>query len=396
MKTTRHDASFFLLLLIVALLVGGGVSVLLMVRENPVETALSGDRILNTLIMVEHEGRPVVNFVLMYYPQTRRAALFDVPGNIGQIIPSIGRMDRIDTLFSSKNTQAYTREIASILGVEIPFSLTIGTANFSRLVDLLEGVDVFTPDAIADYSVKPITLIPPGTVTLDGSKALDLLLYENPEEDESLLHTRRQRLIVSLVKRISEKLDTLGSRAIRPVFLSLINTNVRNNTVMELLGIMVSIDTDRLIPQRVGGNLRTVSGEDLLFPFYDGSLIKDIVKQSLSALSRQGEGGVLERVHSVTVLNGTSNNGLARRTANLLQGFGYDTPSIGNADAPDQEKTLIIDHLGSEEAVSLFADVIRCTNIRTEIREESDRLSLDGGTDFTIIIGKDFNGRYVR
>lgn len=396
MKSARRDASLLLLVLILALLVGGGISVFMMVRENPIETALSGDRILNTLIIVEAEERPVISFVLMYYPQTRRAALFDVPGNIGQIIPSIGRMDRIDALYSRKNTQAYSREIAALLGIEIPFILTISSDNFSRLIDLLEGVDVFMPDAIADYTRDPVTLIPPGTVNLDGSKALDLLLYENEAEDESLMHTRRQRLVVSFVKRLTEKLDILRSRAIRPKFLSLVDTNVRNSTLMELLAIMSSIDTDRLLPQRVGGNLRTVSEEQLLFPFYDGSLIKDIVKQSLTSLSRQGEGGVLERVHTVTVLNGTANNGLARRTASLLQGFGYDTPNIGNADTPDQEKTLIIDHLGSTEAVTLFADVIRCTNIRTEIREESDRLSLDGGTDFTIIIGKDFNGRYVR
>jgi hypothetical protein len=147
--------------------------------------------------------------------------------------------------------------------------------------------------------------------------------------------------------------------------------------------------------QRVGGNLKEVSGQILLFPYYDGSLIKDIVKQSLASLSRVGEGGSSERVYTVEVLNGTLGVGLARKTAELLQGFGYDTVTIGNADRGDYEHTEIIDRSGDAEAARVFADVIRCESIRSEQRVAAEGLSFEGVADFTIIVGKDFDGRYV-
>ncbi len=397
MKSTgKSDASLLLLICIILLCAGGLVSFFLFAKENPLEEALSGDKILNTLIVIENEDRPVTSFVLMYYPQTRRAAFFDVPGEIGQILPSVKRMDRIDSIYSRKNIQPFTTEVAQILSVDIPFSIIISGEHFIQLVDLLQGIEVFVPEGISEIDGEKITLIPPGSVRLDGQKALDLLLYKTDIEDESFLHSRRQRIMVALLKEISEKNEYLLSPGVRSYFLSLMDKNIKSSTLIELLTVISRIDTDRLNPQRVGGNYRMVSDVLMLFPFWDGALIKDIVKQALASLSQQGEGGVLERVQTVTVLNGTATNGLARRAANLLQGFGYDTSAVGNAENNDYDRTLIIDHMGNEDAVSLFANVIRCKNIRVEKRELSTSFLLDEGTDFTLILGKDFNGRYVQ
>jgi hypothetical protein len=111
----------------------------------------------------------------------------------------------------------------------------------------------------------------------------------------------------------------------------------------------------------------------------------------------------------------------------LLRGFGYDIISIGNADRNDYEATEIIDRSGHEDVARAFAEVIRCENIHFEslrpgtpaepqrsggegVLEASLRDSPPGNielgiemnfqnleyrSDFTLIIGKDFNGRYV-
>jgi hypothetical protein len=105
----------------------------------------------------------------------------------------------------------------------------------------------------------------------------------------------------------------------------------------------------------------------------------------------------------VDVLNGTGVTGLAGRTAELLRGFGYDVISIGNAARSDYEATEIIDRSGSAEVARIFAEIIRCTNIRSEaVEPEELNIELNMGlqrldyrSDFTLIIGRDFNGRYV-
>ena len=108
-------------------------------------------------------------------------------------------------------------------------------------------------------------------------------------------------------------------------------------------------------------------------------------------------GNTYDRVYVIEVQNGTSQQGLARNTGNLLQSYGYDVLSMVNADR-DYDKTEIIDHIGNEKVVKAIADIIRCKNIVTdEAVKNVDNIENDDSlVDFTIILGRDFNGRYVR
>jgi hypothetical protein len=161
------------------------------------------------------------------------------------------------------------------------------------------------------------------------------------------------------------------------------------------------MDMDRINIQAVGGNLREVSGQMLLIPSYDGNLIKEYVRQALTTLTNPVDGSLTDRIFTVEVLNGTSVTGLAGRTAEVLRGFGYDIISIGNADHASYEKTVIIDRSGLEGMAKNFAGIIRCTNINFEAHNgdnpegEFVMQNLEYRSDFTLIIGRDFNGRYV-
>lgn len=397
MRHSRIDASFFLVLLMIVVLAGGGLSVYFATRVDPVDLALSGDRIVNTLIVLEKDGKPLSAHVLMYYPETKRAALIDVPGELGQIIRSLGRVDRIDALYEHRRPQAFIKELEGVLGVDIPFFLEYDLDEASRLVDLLGGVDLFITDSITEYDADPKILLPAGAVRLDGAKAAVYATFTLPDEDDSNPVLRRQRFTLALLKRIGEMYPFLSSRGVQPFFFSVVHTNMDDRSFSRLLAELRGVDVDRVAVQRVQGNVREVSGQQLLFPFYDGTLIKDIVKQSLASLALDSEGWTADRVYTIEVLNGTANQGLATRAALLLQGFGYDTVKIGNADRSDYAATEIVNRAGDDKAVRLFADVIRCDAIRNDPRsggEPSDPV-LDGGADFTLILGKDFNGRYV-
>jgi hypothetical protein len=184
------------------------------------------------------------------------------------------------------------------------------------------------------------------------------------------------------------------------VFSELIKTNMNTKTRIRLFDEWSKIDTNRINIQTVGGNYRDVSGQNLLFPYYDGNLIKDIVRQTLSALTRSGVGSS-ERVFTVEVLNGTTTAGLAGRTAELIRGFGYDVIEIGNTDRNDYEKTVVVDRSGVDGEAKIFAGVINCANITTEnIHQLNNDIpainELEYKADFTLIIGKDFNGRYTQ
>ena len=157
---------------------------------------------------------------------------------------------------------------------------------------------------------------------------------------------------------------------------------------------IADVDTERLAPQTVSGSSRIVDGKDLIFPFYDGELIKESVQKSTTQLTATED--INSRIYVLEIQNGTLVQGLARNTAVLLQGVGYDVLNTMNADTSDYEKTVIINHIGNMAAAKSLGDFIHCTNIVDEdVKPESAGLQADTMVDFTIILGRDFNGRYV-
>jgi hypothetical protein len=248
---------------------------------------------------------------------------------------------------------------------------------------------------------EALILFPSGLVRLDGDKARLYITYELPDEAREVAAFRRQRFFLGLIKRLGEMNESLKNPQVDPIYQSLISSGMNKHTRLHLFDELTGIDIDRTNIQSVGGNIREISGQTLLFPYYDGSLIKEIVRQSLGSLTRQVDGSLSERVFTVEVLNGTPSNGLAGRTAELLRGFGYDVISIGNADSREYERTQIIDRSGYDDVVKTFGDIIRCGNIRSEapVLENPDMelniQNLEYRSDFTLIIGRDFNGRYV-
>jgi anionic cell wall polymer biosynthesis LytR-Cps2A-Psr (LCP) family protein len=401
MRENKIDASGFLLGAIVVLLGACILFAFLILRSDPIEEALSGDRVINTLFVIEKDGKPLGTYVFMYYPATKRAAIFDIPGEVGLIIERINRVDRIDTIYDPQRIISFEREIEGLLNIDINFSMVYNVENLGKVVDLIEGVDIFIPAPVEIFRKENSILFPSGVTRLDGDKAQVYVTYELLDEDPELAHFRRQRFFVGFIKRLGEQNGVLKTSAVAQYYQTLFKTNIGQRTRTRLFDEFAAIDTDRVNIQSVGGNAREVSGQTLVFPYYDGNLIKEIVRQTLAGLTRSTEGADTERVFTVEILNGTTLNGLAGRTAELLRGFGYDVISIGNADRNDYDATLIIDRSGSADVVKTFGDIIQCENILYEPpvpdnpEQELNLQNFEYRSDFTLIIGRDFNGRYV-
>jgi anionic cell wall polymer biosynthesis LytR-Cps2A-Psr (LCP) family protein len=398
----RFDPSLILLIIIVAFLTVGIIFALIYLRQDPIDDILAESGVINTLFVIEDRGAPLASYVMMYRPATGRAAIFDIPGSLGLILREIDRVDRIAAVYSSDKIAAFEAEAGKLLDVEINFSVIINTEQLRRMVDLVEGVEIFIPAPVAVYDTGNMVFFPSGLTRLDGDKARSFITYQLPEEDSELLSLRRQRFFLGLVKRLGEQSAILKSPAGVSQFQTMIKTSMPIGLQTRFFNELAVLDTDRVNIQTVGGNVREVSGQMLLFPYYDGSLIKEIVHQSLATLTLS-EGDFAGRIFTVEVLNGTSVTGLAGRTAELLRNFGYDVIAVGNTERDDHQVTQIVDRSGFQDAARNFADIIRCENISFESPVPEDT-SLDIGiniqnleykADFTLILGRDFNGRYV-
>ncbi|MBR4600850.1 MAG: LCP family protein [Treponema sp.] len=387
----------FLLILIFLILISVTVGLALSLRVNTIDENLKSDRVIKTLVVMEDKNRVLFTDVFVYYPVSQRGALINILGNTGAIFSSLGRVDSIDSVYLEKGIDAYKSEIEKLVGQSIPFYIVLNLSKFGELTDMLGGMKIFIPSPVDTKNDEGERwLLPSGVVTLDGDKIRTYLNYErNDEPDEDLIERRQNVLLAffsALVRnekiiRDKKSFSELGKKMI---------SNLDEKEFHRLMSVISQVDSEHLLPQSITGSKRVVDGKTLLFPYYDGQLIKDVFKQVSNSLISLDNANV-NRTYVLEIQNGTMVQGLARNTMALLQSAGYDILSTGNADSNDYEKTVIINHIGNTEIAKSLGDFIHCTNIVEEsVSEDAESATAASNVDFTIILGKDFDGRYVK
>jgi polyisoprenyl-teichoic acid--peptidoglycan teichoic acid transferase len=389
MKRITIDKSSVLLLVIVGILASMLVFLFVSLRSDAVDQAMKSDRILDVAFIIEKEGKPVSTQLFLFYPSNGRGALLDVPRETGLIIKTLNRVDRIDVLYDKRKPRAYVNEIAGLLATSVPYWIVMDEKGLASAVDLLEGLELFVPTAI-DLPGPPRATLPSGALVLDGDKASQFAFYKDPDETDADGIARRQKLFQSLVRRMGEKSEWISRPGVFSTFKRSMKTNLSDDSLRGLFTELSKIDADRLVLQKVTGIYRDVDGKRLLFPHYDGELVQDIVKQTLNALANSGSASPADKIFTIEILNGTPTKGLAKQAAEIFQSFGYDVLSVDNAEREDYEKTQVIDHYSNLDASKNIGDVIRCKSTSQQPSTAQDAAS----ADFTIILGKDFNGRY--
>lgn len=388
MKRITIDKSSVLLIAIAGVLVAGLVFLSFSLRSDAVDQAMKSDRILNLAFIIEKEGKPASTEVFFFYPSNGRGAVLDLPGETGLILKSLNRVDRIDVLYERRRPRAYVEEVAGLLDANIPYWIVMDERGLSSTVDLLEGIEVFVPSKIS-LPGPPAAALPSGAVILDGDKAAQLAFYKDPDETDADTMARRQKLFQSLARRLGEKSSWITRPDVFSTFMRDIRTNLNGDSLKRLFTELAKLDADRLVLQRVTGVYRTVDAKRLLFPHYDGELVRDIVKQTLNALATSGSSSPADKIFTIEILNGTPTKGLAKKAAEIFQSFGYDVVAVDNADREDYGKTQILDRFSNPEAAKNIASVIRCPSTSPQASVQGEAVA-----DFTIILGKDFNGRY--
>ncbi|MBO7175480.1 MAG: LCP family protein [Spirochaetaceae bacterium] len=391
------EKSMIFLFLVFSIIIVTSLIVVSALQVNPVEEMIKNEEPIKILFVLEDDEKVLFTDVFIYYPVSGRGALFNIPGNTGAIYSSLGRVDRIDMVYREKGIDAYRQEIEKLSGQSIPFSMLCTVDDFKVLTDLLGGLKIFVPypvDIQAENGSR--WLLPSGVNNLDGDKILTYLYYNSTEETDGEVQDRYQNVIIAFLAAINKNMNTMFLEKNFKEYSNLFDTNLEDKDLRIILETVAHVDSERLAPRSITGSVREVDGKSLLFPHYDGELVKDLFKQTVSSLVSVVD-TIYDRIYVLEVQNGTSVQGLARNTSILLQGFGFDVLSSVNADRNDYEETIIINHIGNDEIAKNLGDIISCSNIITEdILPESAGMEAESRVDFTIILGKDFDGRYVR
>lgn len=384
------------LILIVLILVAAGGFVAFSMRTDTVAETLKSDQVMRVLYVVDNDGDAMMSELLIYYPESKKAMIVHIPDNVGHIYGSLGRVDGIAAIYREKGIDTYKTEIESLLGVSIPFYFVTSLDDFVTLADILGGLHVFIPQAVDITGADGVRyLLPAGAVSLDGDKAATYMKLHRPDEDATDLYERYQNIASAYFVQLSTRRAILQDDKTFKMFTSLSKSNLAPKDLRRLIDMLSLMDAESLIRQTVTGSVRLVDGRQLVFPSDEGQFIRQAIAQATNMLISTGN-TMTSRVYVLNILNGTSTQNLARNTATLYQNASYDVLGTSNADRNNYEKTVIIDHIGNEEIAKMVGDFIHCTNIQEEEVKSDMAGEAASDVDFTIILGKDFNGRYVK
>ncbi len=392
MKERRApDLSLLLLLLIFLILAGLAVYILLTMKIDDYKERVHDKKLITTLIVIEEDERPIVTEIFYYHPETKKGALLNIPENTGSLIQALNRVDRIDAIYDAESPSVYLEEIARLTGIRPDFCLRIPSPVLLNLVDFVEGIEVFMPNAVDLETDGKRILLPSGSVNLDGDKALDFIHYSLEGESLEDRVKREHELVAGLLKKMSRMYSERFSEAFQQYIFPSLKTDFDEKSFDSFLQEMATLETERVVFQQVLGTRRKVDNQVLYFPHYDGKLLRETVSQMRDSLSDFDVLKDEKLVVSLEIQNGTSRNGLAGRTAEIFKTYGYDIASVKNADSSSYDNTVILDKKGDPAAVQRVANLIKCQKIHTDVDQNRDET-----VDIIIILGKDFDGRYVK
>ncbi|MFQ3620071.1 MAG: LCP family protein [Spirochaetales bacterium] len=393
LRRNKIDTGILFLIFVLGLLLSGGVYIYQQVRVDPLTTLIQEGKPIVVQIMV-HDGKALQFTQLFFYnTSTGRGALLDVPNNLGVLLPKIRKVGRIDTLYKVHLIESFRDALEGVIEGDIPFYWELSYQQMERLIDLLGGIEVFIANSLQmDAEGKKIYL-PAGNLQLDGGKAMVFLSFKDPEESEFDRILRFQKFLQSLFKKIGESVDFLRHPEVVPFLKATIKTDMELRGLLTFIEELKKLDTERITFQRVLGTVRSVETMELLFPHFEGQLLRQTIKKMVENLASTDAGKGEDRGITLEILNGTRLPGLARRTREIYQSFGYEVVSFGNAESQNIEKTVLLDRKGNPEGAARIASVIRCTNIVTDATSYSGSQSK---ADFTLVLGGDFDGRYCK
>lgn len=397
----RRNRSFdkgIILLAVIALIIGVSATlVALQLRSDKITEDVQEGNLISILVMVHEDEALLFTELFLYHPETGKGALLDIPGEWGDIIESLERMDRIDVLYDTGNTDPFKRKIEELISLDISYTLDFDLAGVEDAVDILEGLEMFIAGPVEMMEGEQPILVPSGSVVLDGMKTRTYVSYTDVNESDLEYRGRHQKFLQAFLSKIGSMSDYLSTEEVFNEFYGSFKTDLGKRAVLALIQEIRKLDADRLILKPVHGDRVKVDDQILLFPYSKGNFVRESVRQLVDALANTEVVSEKELTVVLEILNGTTKQGLAARTRQLFINFGYEVDRYANADRFDYEKTIVISRTSDITAAQRVASLIRCSNVEHRQYLETEAGAGSGeAIDVTIILGMDFDGRYCK
>lgn len=392
---------------------------------NPTMLKGEGDGRVNLLLLGNggdgHDGPDLTDTMMVASidPVNKTAALLSVPRDLWVKMPTnfMGNYQKINAAYeagkygylgkqdaSNSNAKAVQagfkaadQAVSQVLGITIHYNAVIDFSAFKQAIDTVGGVTINVPEQLYDPTMawennwNPV-LAKAGMQQMNGKQAL--LYVRSRETSSDFARGQRQRSVILGLKDKALSLNTLSN----PLKISQLMSAFGNNMVTDLSlsdalrlydltkGIsntnfqsidLVTAPNDYIVT----GNANGVSIDQPKAGLYNYSGIQGYVRSTLK------DGYIAKENAQLTVLNGTSQAGLATTKANELKSYGYNVTKVDNAPTDGYTKTVIVDLTnGADKYTRHYLENRYGVTATSKL---PDNTVQPGSANFVVILGRD-------
>jgi len=247
---------------------------------------------------------------------------------------------KINGAYARGGPRLAAEAVTELTGLPVDYTLSTNFSGFSRLVDLVGGIDM-NVERTMDYDDQWGHLsihLKPGPQHLDGEKAIQYVRFRKSssgDADGSDISRigRQQKFLQAVAARCLDGSNLLHLPEIIREGESQIQTDLAAGDLLYLAGLAKEIGAERLKVLTVPGKTAMIGGQSYWLPDFE----------DMPKVLQQLEGAPSPTIAPVTVavLNASQCPGLGRRVAGQLQARGYRVSIVATSEAPHASSRVV-------------------------------------------------------
>lgn len=399
---------------------GGGGAAALQENVDPAKLNGEGDGRINILLLgtggEDHDNASFLTDTIVLAsidPIQKEAALLSIPRDLYvktdhgamkiNAVYKIARNAHLnkqpqDTSGSEKaGFAAVEKVVENSMGVPVHYHAMIDFTGFEKAIDTVGGISINVKDPV--YEVlwidgrRYVLDVSRGQETFDGFRALAYARsrYTSPRGDFD--RSERQRgMLMALKDKILSKSTLANPLKLNQLLSDLgdhMRTNLTSSELLRLREIAEGIGSDKVQsislvdPPNVLIAGANVGGSSAQIPKAGVNNYKDIRN---FVRNRLKDGFLRNENATVAVYNGTNITGLAARTGDELESYGYNVSEVANSPIKDQLKTTVVDlRSGQKKYTKAYLEKRFGVSV---VNSLPDNRIVPGEADFVIILGQ--------
>ncbi len=249
-----------------------------------------------------------------------------------------GEFHKLNAAYTNGGAKLARQTVSLLLGIEVPFYVTLDYTGFEHLIDLFNGVTLTVEERMVyddERADPPLHIdIQPGSQTFDGKTALDYIRYRGETGDIARM-ARQQKLIAALLAKGLQNEDFASTRKTVKEIYPYLHTDLSLIDLYDLAKLVQELNLDQIQMAIIPGTPITIDEVSYLEP--QTVEMEQIVAQLIKEIDLLTPDEI-----SVAVYNGNGTLRAAADTSEYLKRKGFKVLPASNADSFEYEETYIV------------------------------------------------------